>query len=662
MSVQICKDLSERNDTEHSWLLHALGLMHKRKYSRNGCAECKRRKIKCGEESPKCGYCTKTGKLCVYNQLKFKGASPKHKSAFMHEKPDLLDEASSIIAELNELIALEMPENQGFSPSIDNLTPYYPTQVVSDDYLESLLSFNEDSWKSLASYFGFDQSSVHSTYLSYLVTEVQPFFFPLTPSLSNSRMTRVLFRQAKDHDFLLNAMLASSADYYFMKTNDQRHAGMYSYYLSLCFKSLGAILSQKDEILANVESTLLTTLVLAAVFSSSKGDHWRSHLRGAKELLLKYIQQVEMSEELALAKLWFATMEMLASLILPAGGTASGILEIQSLLCIKSENMGRVFESLQLTVDGVRCDKNGSETICPNALNLFSGFGDPVIDLFRETMVAFETVRLSHEYPENLYIVGEKLHLTSSTLCRLFSLVDGARELYLATRLPPFVIAADNPCHPQFDGPRKRSIPLSALTKISHKGLLALNGGVVFYSMYDLIQSLQVDAVCLRILVGEPGCALPVNHFWVQETVNRAIGSLESLIMLKADLSESDLQDLQHHYTSSDETVEKPRLASMKFGVMTSLEHSFDFSRYVEFQLDFRLLMIHWALLIVGFCCIEPVKKVVIDCLLNALIGMGVGSASFSLDRLRKIWKLQMEKGLDEKIDFFSTGDSVPYC
>ncbi|GME77808.1 unnamed protein product [Ambrosiozyma monospora] len=38
----------------------------KRKYSKAGCKECKRRKIKCDEAKPLCWHCKRLGKVCIY--------------------------------------------------------------------------------------------------------------------------------------------------------------------------------------------------------------------------------------------------------------------------------------------------------------------------------------------------------------------------------------------------------------------------------------------------------------------------------------------------------------------------------------------------------------------------------------------------------------------
>ena len=38
----------------------------RKSYSRNGCRECKRRKIRCPEEKPFCSTCVRLGKQCSY--------------------------------------------------------------------------------------------------------------------------------------------------------------------------------------------------------------------------------------------------------------------------------------------------------------------------------------------------------------------------------------------------------------------------------------------------------------------------------------------------------------------------------------------------------------------------------------------------------------------
>lgn len=50
--------------------------IRKRKYSRKGCKECKRRKIKCDETLPDCNNCSRLNKMCVYELNGAKDPSP----------------------------------------------------------------------------------------------------------------------------------------------------------------------------------------------------------------------------------------------------------------------------------------------------------------------------------------------------------------------------------------------------------------------------------------------------------------------------------------------------------------------------------------------------------------------------------------------------------
>lgn len=57
----------------------------KRKYSRKGCKECKRRKIKCDEASPACQNCSRLNKTCVYDQRP-RFAHEEYESAYSEPK------------------------------------------------------------------------------------------------------------------------------------------------------------------------------------------------------------------------------------------------------------------------------------------------------------------------------------------------------------------------------------------------------------------------------------------------------------------------------------------------------------------------------------------------------------------------------------------------
>ncbi|GMG25958.1 unnamed protein product [[Candida] boidinii] len=99
------------------------------------------------------------------------------------------------------------------------------------------------------------------------------------------------------------------------------HSKLRSYYLSSCLKSLDSILHSKPKILNNIESLLMTILILASDYSATTGSQWRAHLRGAKDLLIKYCRFKPMNLELSIVWIWFYAMEILAGLTVPAGGS-----------------------------------------------------------------------------------------------------------------------------------------------------------------------------------------------------------------------------------------------------------------------------------------------------------------------------------------------------
>lgn len=64
----------------------------KRQYSRAGCTECKRRKVKCDEARPSCGICVKANKECVYPS---KTTNKKHKPKPILDKVSAQDTISA---------------------------------------------------------------------------------------------------------------------------------------------------------------------------------------------------------------------------------------------------------------------------------------------------------------------------------------------------------------------------------------------------------------------------------------------------------------------------------------------------------------------------------------------------------------------------------------
>ncbi|KAL3233781.1 Lysine biosynthesis regulatory protein LYS14 [Nakaseomyces bracarensis] len=70
------------------------GNIIKRKYSRNGCVECKRRRMKCDESKPKCWQCTRLNRDCVYilNPRNKKRKKAKNKSRDHDDDDDSMEQ------------------------------------------------------------------------------------------------------------------------------------------------------------------------------------------------------------------------------------------------------------------------------------------------------------------------------------------------------------------------------------------------------------------------------------------------------------------------------------------------------------------------------------------------------------------------------------------
>lgn len=178
----------------------------------------------------------------------------------------------------------------------------------------------------------------------------------------------------------------------------------------------------------------------------------------------------------------------------------------------------------------------------------------------------------------------------------------------------------------------------------------------VYFSWIDLSQQLNTDASFLRLLTLHGGIStygLGLKSSLVQDVVNRMISGLYGLIRYKEEIKDDfELQLLNKRY----ETLENFEADELNDNDISNLSswHEFPFDRYLDYQFDNRLVMVPWSLYICGLCCIEPKHKAIIECIFVSLVELGVGSAEFSLKKLRKIWTLQKLKRFDyEKFDLF---------
>lgn len=327
----------------------------KRKYSRNGCKECKRRKQKCDEGKPACHQCTRLHKVCIYDLerpirfenlgyilavqetehnrgnindtgSKLTGQTPtkmssKHVSSVpipnlltplllpemdfnesigsldLQVAKDLLDDANSLVTNIHDLATHELTLDDIIIPEIADMPHLSPESLAPEAILgtvnnrklanEVIEKYDlQDADKELL-------TSVCLGPKSYLI-------FPFASSVESNQVMTVLLQHLKSCPYLLYSLLAISATFQFNLGNE--HCDVISRtHISTCLKLLSAAFSPElsenvnKSIWNDIEGLLLTVLVLTTNFAASYKVNkvgilhsWRTHLRGAKDLLLNY--------------------------------------------------------------------------------------------------------------------------------------------------------------------------------------------------------------------------------------------------------------------------------------------------------------------------------------------------------------------------------------
>lgn len=310
--------------------------IRKRSYSRAGCDECKRRKMKCDELKPHCFNCTRLGKACNYlSKPKFRfekiegpanpevadkiskagfhkfDANPKLKSLTtdvvvnpavlengiaqneidhisnvnMDDWRLLFGEAKLLVHDINDLSVLS---DTTTSDNMDNINfangPYLPEYI---DYITpSQLTDNEELSMTNTELIDkiidhHELKEPHVTYLKTLsTTELSYHLFPFASSIETNEVVKLLLKYLHTCDYLLTSLLAISATFQFNQTGDKAHDLSRQRYTTRCLKLLSQAFDDtgidniiKDVIANGIESLLLTVLVLTSNFTATSGDN-----------------------------------------------------------------------------------------------------------------------------------------------------------------------------------------------------------------------------------------------------------------------------------------------------------------------------------------------------------------------------------------------------
>lgn len=555
----------------------------KRKYSRNGCNECKRRRQKCDEGKPACHQCTRLNKICIYDlgrPLRFEnlgytlavqekekehtidtgtkttgpapsGMVPKlpHISTLttlpipylltplllpdmnftepigsfdIQAAKDLLDDASSLVTNIHDLATHELTLDDIIIPEIADIPHLSPEGLAPEATLGSVNNRKlaneviekydlQDSDKELL-------TSVCLGAKSYLI-------FPFASSVESNQVMTILLQHLKSCPYLLYSLLAISATFQFNLGN--QHCDVISRtQISTCLKLLSAAFSPdlsenvNKTISNDIEGLLLTVLVLTTNFAASYKVNkvgilhsWRTHLRGAKDLLLNYTlnyKRRNISPGLALAKLWYFAVEVTAGLNSPLGGTLSKVRNLAKPQ-FKPENketVERAQEDELLFLDTGFFDEHSNPeyyrilvqsqlvTTGAHPFNLFLGF-------------TIEYVRAAEELVRGLTFLREHAdnRLSTNQIAKIISLIFQSLQ---ATIVPGVDLKT-------FEVPDtfQADIPAS----------LAMSEGKRI-SWFDLSQQVHANHLYLKLLITPGMMNLPKTHYLVRELVGTLIGSL----------------------------------------------------------------------------------------------------------------------------------------
>lgn len=147
----------------------------------------------------------------------------------------------------------------------------------------------------------------------------------------------ILMIYARDSHYLLYALLACGARSSHRKSSLPEDQSSYKLYLRRCLETLTAAMER--DMMGSLDSILLTILVLTCDSASHTRQEWRAHLRGAKDLLSKNDTQKAHSMIFLLCKSWYSSIEILAGLVSPKGGTLKTGEELDLLICNRLEEV-----------------------------------------------------------------------------------------------------------------------------------------------------------------------------------------------------------------------------------------------------------------------------------------------------------------------------------
>ncbi|KAK9241170.1 fungal-specific transcription factor domain-containing protein [Lipomyces kononenkoae] len=257
---------------------------------RDGCSECKRKKVKCDFKRPVCSRCIRFPRECQYG------------SNFVTVNSQSASRENFISSGLPTRRSLARTPDCRRHPATENSLPLtiakaslLPPQV---DYIPSTLT-----------------STSNARFLMHhLVTQTSTVLFPLASRYFVDR----LLSSAMETPHLLHALLASACSHHARLLSDTSEpaGNTILFHTNSAIAGLRAALSDK---ILNAESAMTAMALCTNDVCDGNLDLWRTHLTGVKELLNSLLKKMQVTCSLSdpfvlyLVK-WFATLDVSAGL------------------------------------------------------------------------------------------------------------------------------------------------------------------------------------------------------------------------------------------------------------------------------------------------------------------------------------------------------------
>ncbi|CDO92934.1 unnamed protein product [Kluyveromyces dobzhanskii CBS 2104] len=517
----------------------------KRKYSKNGCTECKRKKVKCDETKPVCWQCSHLSLKCVYKTREFQfivSKVPKKQRSTVESGPDLckmesnkkdgdwrskeagqeIDTTLQRLEEDESFPKIESPftpsfggNDEGdlnallndallFANDLFSKMPESCTGAIAEERQEPESHGNEveshskfNRWEDIEVLLN-DVSKSELSYLKIFYDKVSYWLMPLAQCPDSNVCNHILFQHlikvnssnSKVKSYLQSSMVSISAKYVYNVYGKEDDNVIRKHFLKKALQQLYQefeSLSYETLELSQIDSLNLCVLLLTLDSSTFGTQEWKLHLRGAKDLLMKYNRNTEMmsgtSESIllhkrtvALARNWFSAIAAVASLA--KGAHFFNETEVQEMLDIGANDAST---SKLLKNMGFLTEQN---------FNTFIGYSPEALSLLTEVIKCLAADTCQNE--------------NNDTFLKICSLVQASREFQ---------------CYPNINGKldANSAPPLSTVSVVFHRNS--------YYSVYDTLQQVHVELVFVTYLL--KCIRLPESCSLIQNSYKRSWRMLE---------------------------------------------------------------------------------------------------------------------------------------